>query len=204
MCTDRLLFLFLIHPLSPDVPSYVYMNKRLKTDAAGIPHRSLDSYQPYSTRAQALKAPYDSFTSFESTTPPTSTPSKPPRSYSSSGNQPRGSFNNTNVGSSQHRRDADFHGSKSLNSSNTPRDNGHYNSSTGSHGDNQNMSSFRIRVTAPQEPRRTPPTPPSRPGPSSSPSSGSYGLNENEFSQSSQSHYSTNEVSAIHVHCTCT
>lgn len=194
LCTDRLLFLSLIiHPLSPDVPSYVYMNKRLKTDAAGIPHRSLDSYRPYSTRAQALKAPYDSFTSYESTAPPTSTPPKPPRSYSSSGNQPRGTFNNTNVGSSQRQRDTDFHGSQSSNSSNIPRDNAHYNNSTGSHCDNQNVSSFHIRITAPQEPRGTPPSPPSRTGPNSSPCSGSYGVNGNE---SSHSHYSTNEVSA--------
>ena len=71
-----------------DVPTYVYMNKHLKTDAAGIPHRSLDSYQHSSPQVQALRTPYGSFTSSGPRSCPSFSPPKPPRSYSSDSNHP--------------------------------------------------------------------------------------------------------------------
>ena len=147
--------------LPPDVPSYVYMNKRLKTDAAGIPHRSLDSYQHSSARSQSFKAPYNSFKSYESSPLPTPTPPKPPRSYSSSVNHPRGSPTTSTPHQS---RERDFPQTQSLNS-NIPRSNSHYNGSTGSHYGNETESSFSIRLSVgiSQEPHRSPPPPPSRP-----------------------------------------
>ena len=147
------------------------MNKRLKTDAAGIPHRSLDSYQHYSTRSPALKASYDSFSSYEPATPPTSTPPKPPRSYSSSGNQPRGSFTSPNCGNSfQQKRENDFQQNQSLSRANLPRDVVNYsNTGTSERGGDDVSTLIRLSLTPGtlRETRRTPPPPPSRPSPGS-------------------------------------
>ena len=139
-----------------DIPSYVYMNKRLKTDAAGIPHRSLDSYQHSPSRAQAFKAPYDSFTSHKSLSPPPSSPPKPPRSYSSTSNYPRGSYPGPNSRMSQQTSENDKSGS--LDNSRS-----HYNSpGTSSTYGNETIATFRLRITAGtgESPRRPPPPPP--------------------------------------------
>lgn len=142
-----------------DVPSYVYMNKRLKTDAAGIPHRSLDSYQHTSPQAQAFKAPYNSFTSSGSLSPPTSSPPKPPRSYSSSS-----SYNSPSSRTLQQTREN--YESRSLDSSGS-----HYNrpGNNSSYYANETVATFSLRITtgSAETPRRPPPPPPpaNSPGP---------------------------------------
>jgi hypothetical protein len=142
-----------------DVPRYVYMHKQLKTDAAGIPHRSLDSYQHTSPRAQpAFKAPYNSFTSSGSLSPPRSSPPKPPRSYSSSSSYPRASsYNSPNSRVPLHTREN--YESRSLDSSSS-----HYNKpgNNSSYYDNETVATISLRFTTGgvETPRRPPPPPP--------------------------------------------
>ena len=151
-----------------DIPSYVYMNKRLKTDAAGIPHRSLDSFQHSSPRAPAFKAPYNSFTSSGSLSPPTSSPPKPPRSYSSNSNSPMASSSTKpNSGTSQQSREnynssqsLDSHSSRSLDNSSSRYNQQGTNSSY--YGNETIAATFSLRLTARsnETPRRPPPPPP--------------------------------------------
>lgn len=135
------------------------MHKQLKTDAAGIPHRSLDSYQRTSPRAQAaFKAPYNSFTSSESLSPPSSSPPKPPRSYSSSSSYPSASsYNSPSSRAHQHTREN--YNSRSLDSSSS-----HYKKpgSDSSYYDDETVATFSLRITAGgvETPRRPPPPPP--------------------------------------------
>ena len=158
--------IYYIYCLFKDVPSYVYMNKRLKTDAAGIPHRSLDSYQHSSSRAPAFKAPYNSFTSSGSPSSPTSSPPKPPRSCSSNSNYTRASsYTNPNSRTSQKSREnynsrsLDSHSSRSLDSSSS-----HYNrlGTSSSYYGNETFATFSLRITpgSAETPRRNPPPPP--------------------------------------------
>ena len=146
------------------------MNKRLKTDAAGIPHRSLDSYQHTSPRAQSFKAPYNSFTSSGSLSPPTSSPPKPPRSYSSNSSYPKASsYNSPNSRTLQQTRGN--YESRSLDSSSS-----HYNrpGNNSSYYGNETVATFSFRITAGsvETPRRPPPPPPSANSPGSRDPSG--------------------------------
>ena len=161
-----------VFPFSPglDIPSYVYMNKQLKTDAAGIPHRSLDSYQHTSPQAQAFKAPYDSFSSSGSLSPPTFSPPKPPRSYSSNSSYPRASsYNSPNSRTPQQTREN--YDSRSLDSTNS-----HYNrpGSNSSYYGNETVATFSLRITtgSAETPRRPPPPPPPANSPGSRDPSG--------------------------------
>ena len=139
------------------------MNKRLKTDAEGIPHRSLDSFQRSPRQSHSLKAPYSSFNSYEST-PPSASPPKPPRTYSSNGDQSRGSPNSTG---SQQQRETEFYRNQSLSSSNTSRGSTTYNKPTSSLPVGSTFS-MTFNVSTAKEQRRTPPPPPPpRPSPGS-------------------------------------
>ena len=138
------------------MPSYVYMNKRLKTDAEGIPHRSLDSFEHSTRRTQSLKAPYSSFTSFESTSPLASSPPKPPRSHSSSVNQPR---DGPISGSHQQRKETDSYRNQSLSNSNLASGSPNYNKPTSSLPIGTTFTA-RVNISTTQEPRRAPPPPP--------------------------------------------
>ena len=132
------------------------MHKQLKTDAAGIPHRSLDSYQRTSPRAQAaFKAPYNSFTRSGSLSPPSSSPPKPPRSYSSST-----SYNSPNSRAHQHAREN--YNSRSLDSSSSRYKN------ESSYYDDETVATISLRITTGGvETSHRPPPPPPRPANSS-------------------------------------
>ena len=161
-----------------DVPSYVYMHKQLKTDAAGIPHRSLDSYQRTSPRAQAaFKAPYNSFTSSGSLSPPSSSPPKPPRSYASSS-----SYNSPNSRAHQHARENYMYNSRSLDSSSSRYKN------ESSYYDDETVATISLRITTGgvETPHRPPPPPPNSSG-SHDPSGQEMDLYSNDQTRSQSS-----------------